>query len=101
MDGVIGIMRSSLSIEVAHHAIHVLGSRVLGFSQDLFDDSAEVAPDAAALFAAQLAATHPHVAEIALAASHEGGLGPCDDDVEFLFALDLILDGLERLRKAA
>jgi hypothetical protein len=24
----------------------------------------------------------------------------CDDDVEFVFALDLILDGLERLRTA-
>jgi hypothetical protein len=25
----------------------------------------------------------------------------CDDDVEFVFALDLILDGLERIRDAA
>ena len=29
--------------------------------------------------------------------SHDGGLGGCDDDVEFAFGLDLILDGLERL----
>jgi AcrR family transcriptional regulator len=97
MDAVIGTLRRGLSIEVAHHAIHALGSRVLGFSQDLFDDSAEDAgPEAAAMFAAQVAETHPHVAEMALAASHDGGLGPCDDDVEFRFALDLILDGLEQ-----
>lgn len=28
-------------------------------------------------------------------------LGWCDDQVEFEFALDLILDGLERLRNTA
>jgi hypothetical protein len=41
------------------------------------------------------------VGAIAFAASHEGGLGGCDDDVEFAFGLDLILDGLERTRKAS
>jgi hypothetical protein len=35
---------------------------------------------------------------MALAASHDGVLGPCDDDAEFEFGLDLILDGLERFR---
>ena len=30
--------------------------------------------------------------------SHDGVLGACDDDVEFAFGLDLILDGLERMR---
>lgn len=47
-----------------------------------------------------IGATHPYVAEMALAATHEGGLGGCDDDVQFAFALDVILDGLERLRDA-
>ena len=31
-----------------------------------------------------------------MAVSHDGGLGGCDDDLEFAFALDLILDGLAR-----
>jgi hypothetical protein len=35
---------------------------------------------------------------MALAVSHDGGLGGCDDDFEFVFGLDLILDGLERRR---
>ena len=30
-----------------------------------------------------------------MAATHDGALGGCDDDVEFDFGLDLILDGLE------
>ena len=99
IDAIIGILRAGgFSLDVTHHALHVLGSRVLGFSQDLFDDSAEMDPETAAAFAARLAESHPHVAEMALAATHDGGLGPCDDDVEFRFALDLILDGLERLR---
>ena len=40
---------------------------------------------------------YPNVGRMAMAASHEGGLGHCHD-VEFAFGLDLILDGLERLR---
>lgn len=97
VDAVVGVMRhGGLSVDLCHHALHLLGSRVLGFSQDLFDDGAEQDAAALAAFAEALADTHPHVVEIALAASHDGGLGPCDDDVEFRYALDLILDGLER-----
>jgi AcrR family transcriptional regulator len=88
------------SADLAHHALHVLGSRVLGFSQDLYDDKGEVDVEVAAAFARELAKVYPSVGAIALAASHEGGLGGCDDDLEFVFGLDLILDGLERLRAA-
>ena len=31
---------AGFSLEMSHHAIHVLGSRMLGFTQDPFDDSA-------------------------------------------------------------
>jgi hypothetical protein len=34
-----------------------------------------------------------------MAARHDGGLGGCDDDFEFAFGLDLILEGLERVRR--
>jgi len=40
----------------------------------------------------------PHIAELAVAVSHDGALGGCDDDDEFAFALDLLLEGLERRR---
>ena len=100
-DTVIGILRGGgLSLELTHHALHLLGSRMLGFTRDLFDDSSEVDPEATRALAEQLGATHPHVAELALATTHEGGLGGCDTDVEFVFALDAILDGLERLKGA-
>jgi AcrR family transcriptional regulator len=87
------------SIDLAHHTLHVLGSRIFGFNQDLFEDSGEpdLSPEVVAALTRALAA-YPRVAELARSVSHEGVLGPCDDDVEFAFGLDLILDGLERSR---
>jgi AcrR family transcriptional regulator len=97
-NAVLGILRKGgFSIAQAHHALHVLGSRLFGFTTDLFDDSAELDPEAAASLADELGATYPYVAEMAVAVTHGGALGRCDDDVEFEFALDLILDGLDRL----
>jgi AcrR family transcriptional regulator len=86
------------SIELAHHALHVMGSRIFGFNQDLFEDKAPPpsAEDVATLTRAL--AAYPNVSELARSVSHDGVLGPCDDDVEFAFGLDLILDGLERHR---
>ena len=86
------------SIELAHHALHVLSSRIFGFTQDLFEEPgpADPPPDEATMLRAL--AGYPRVVELAMAASHEGVLGPCDDDVEFAFGLDLTLDGLERVR---
>ena len=99
MEAVTGIIfDGGFSVDLAHHAMHVLGSRVFGFSQDLYDDSGVADPEAAAAFASQLAAVFPNIGAIAMAASHEGGIGGCDDDYEFAFGLDLILDGLERRR---
>jgi AcrR family transcriptional regulator len=98
MNAVIGVLREGgFSIAQTHHAIHILGSRLLGFTQDLFDDSGDLDAQAAASLADALGATHPHVVEMALAVTHSGALGPCDDDAEFVLVLDFILDGLDRL----
>ncbi len=98
-NAVMGILRrGGFSLEMTHHALHLLGSRLLGFTQDLFDDSPDLPPEAATALAEQLRPTLAYVAEMALGASHQGGLGGCDTDLEFSFSLDVILDGLERLR---
>jgi AcrR family transcriptional regulator len=84
-------------IELAHHVLHLMGSRIFGFTQDLMEDKTQTVPspeDAAVLMRAL--APFPRVIEMAQSVSHDGVLGPCDDDVEFAFGLDLILDGLER-----
>jgi AcrR family transcriptional regulator len=101
IDTVLDIVRGGgFSIALGHHTLHVLGSRILGFSQDLFDDNPDVrpSPEIAELQARAMAATHPRLSELALAADHDGGLGGCDDDDEFAFALDLLIEGLERRR---
>jgi hypothetical protein len=93
------LQAGGFSIELAHHVLHVMGSRIFGFNQDLLEDKTQSVPspeEAAVLMRAL--APFPHVVELAQAAGHDGVLGPCDDDVEFAFGLDLILDGLERRR---
>ena len=40
MEAATGIIRDGgFTVDLTHHAMHVLGSRVLGFNQDLYDDS--------------------------------------------------------------
>ena len=56
VNAVLGVLREGgFSVAQAHHALHIIGSRVLGFSQDLFDDSGDLEPEAAAALANQLA----------------------------------------------
>ena len=102
-DSMIGLFRAGgFSIDLTHHAMHALGSRLFGFTQELFDDSnSNLDPEAEAIMLQTMAARYPHLGEMALAISHDEdsvvGQG-CDDQFEFEFALDLLLDGLERLR---
>jgi AcrR family transcriptional regulator len=102
MDSMIGLFRAGgFSVNLTHHVMHTIGSRVLGFTQELFNDSRTVDPEMQAIMLREVAGKYRYVVEIAGAASHEGEsvVGPgCDDQFEFEFALDLLLDGFERLR---
>ena len=90
-------------MDLAHHAMHALGSRALGFTQELFteDDADDLPPEEAAAMARQMAA-YPHITALIKVVFHDpdSTLGGCDDQFEFEFGLDLILDGLERLQAA-
>ena len=102
MDAMIGTFRAGgFSIDVTHHAMHAMGSRLMGFSQELFDDTPDDPPEIQAIMAQQMADRFPFISEMVAAISHDEasvvGSG-CDDQFEFEFALDLMLDGLERLR---
>lgn len=104
LDSMIGLFRAGgFSLDLVHHAMHIMGSRLLGFSQELFDDGADREPDPDALPPEEMAARYPHITELAMAVAHDEGSvvgGGCDDQFEFEFALDLTLDGLERLHTA-
>lgn len=103
MDQFLGIMRAGgFSWDLAHHAVHALGSRALGFTQELFapDDAADDDVDADML--EQMAALAPNIVEMVSVVSHdadEDSLGWCDDQSEFEFGLDVFLDGLEMRRR--
>jgi AcrR family transcriptional regulator len=105
MDSMIGIFRAGgFSIDLTHHTMHAMGSRLLGFSQELFDDTPGDGPQVQAIALEWMADRYPHITEMVAAINHDDasvvGQG-CDDQFEFEFALDLMLDGLERLRTTA
>ena len=113
-DGLVGILHGAgFSYDLIHHALHALGSRALGFTQELFDPGNGTPGDgtlgngtpgdepdpAMAAMAGQL----PNLASMLAVVAHDdpdSTLGWCDDQFEFEFGLDLILDGLDRLREA-
>jgi len=117
-DGLVGLMRDGgFSYDLIHHALHALGSRALGFSQEPFaPGDSPGGPDSpggsgglggGAGAAApppdveQMAAQFPHLAGMMAEIVHDdpdSTLGWCDDQAEFEFGLDLILDGLDGMR---
>jgi AcrR family transcriptional regulator len=103
MDSMLGMFRSGgFSVDLTHHVMHTMGSRVFGFTQELFNDPPDADPQTQATMVREMAATYPHITELLMAISHDRGsvVGPgCDDQFEFEFALDLLLDGIERLRR--
>jgi len=104
MDSMMGVfLDGGFSVDLMHHAMHVMGSRILGFSQELFDDTASMPEEEAAQMWMQMAEVYPNIAKLIPVAvdTHEGPVvgGGCDDQFEFEFALDLVLEGLERLRE--
>jgi AcrR family transcriptional regulator len=102
-DGLLGLMfAGGFSADLAHHAMHALGSRALGFTQELFEEDDEMPAETVALMAQQMAAEYPNLGEMLKVVTHDADttLGWCDDQFEFEFGLDLLLDGLERRRDA-
>ena len=78
-----------------------MGSRLMGFTQELFNDNTATDPEAEAKAMGAMAAVYPSIYELYLTVTHDDDsiVGPgCDDQFEFEFALDLLLNGLQRLK---
>jgi len=99
IDSMIGILRAGgFSMDLTHHALHAMGSRLYGFTQEVFNDSQPLDGETRALLIAEMQVGYPHIAEMIGVVYHDEGsiVGQgCDDQFEFEFALDLLLDGLE------
>ena len=102
-DAVLGVLRNAgFPVELAAHAYSLLDSYIYGFAlQEASlpfhtpEETAEVAQEIMAAFPAD---DYPHLAEIATEHVLQPGY---DYGNEFLYGLDLILDGLARARAAA
>ena len=111
MDSFTGMfLAGGFSIDLTHHVMHASGGRMWGFTQELVDapagptapSPAGSPPEAQAAVLEQMAARYPNIAAIATSMNHDEGsvVGHgCDDQFEFEFALDLLLDGFERLHE--
>jgi len=103
IDTMIAMFRAGgFSADLTHHALHAMGSRLYGFTQEVFDHSQSVDPGAMAMLAGEMEGRYPHIAEMITTVYHDDASivgGGCDDQFEFEFALDLLLDGLESLRQ--
>jgi AcrR family transcriptional regulator len=101
-DGLIRLMREGgFTHDQIHHALHALGSRAMGFSQELFDPGTGPVTEESLAALRSMADTFPHLVGMLTEVAHDdpdSTLSWCDDQSEFEFGLDLILDGLDRLR---
>ena len=100
-DSLIGLLlEAGFSVDLTHHALHALGSRAIGFTTEMYDDSEAPDDEATMALLEQVADEYPHIITMVKGISHDADttLGWCDDQFEFEFGLDLLLDGLERLR---
>jgi len=103
-NAVLGCLRAAgFSLEATVHAYSVLDAYIYGFALQESDISAENADDFAAEAQRQMhdyeavLADYPHLVEVVGGYVAKAGY---DYATEYLFGLDLILDGLDRLRDA-
>jgi AcrR family transcriptional regulator len=101
-NAVLGCLRAAgFSIEMTVHAYSVQDAYIYGFALQETDMSSETPDDFAAEAQRQMnayedvLADYPHLVEVVGGYVAESGY---DYATEFLFGLDLILDGLDRLR---
>ena len=102
-DSLLMLMRDGgFSYDLIHHALHALGSRALGFTQEMFDPSAGTSNEETAAALEGMADQIPHLVAMFVEVAHDdpaSTLGWCDDQTEFEFGLDIILDGLDKMRE--
>jgi AcrR family transcriptional regulator len=106
-DSIVGtLVGAGFTHHLAHRALHAFGSLPLGFVQEIFSPASaggSMDADAAETDLAAMAAALPNLTAMMSAEIHDSAdptLGWCDSQVEFEFTLDLLLDGLDRLRRS-
>jgi AcrR family transcriptional regulator len=105
MDALAGaFITGGFSADLTHHVMHTLGNRMWGFSPELFNPSPTGDPlvvdtETRDAMLREIATVYPNIALITRetlgnpARTTDG----CDEQFEFEFALDLLLDAFDRL----
>jgi AcrR family transcriptional regulator len=103
MDAVAGdFIAGGLSPDLAHYAMHALGNRIWGYSSEAFEDADAPTPADAdqPAIVEYMTERFPNVVAIAMDAARRNPSGSCDQQTEFEFTLDLLLDAVDRLHTA-
>lgn len=95
MDALMSAMfAGGLSADLVHHAMHALSVRMWGITRDVLPTPRTPEdPEERAAALSEFATSYPAIGRMATTAPHAGE--DCDDDAEFAFALDLLLDGID------
>ncbi|WP_151525725.1 TetR/AcrR family transcriptional regulator C-terminal domain-containing protein [Serinicoccus kebangsaanensis] len=93
------------SADLVHHAMHALGTRAIGYNAELLDVTPTGAEqDGEEMLSAMsaMSETYPAITRMVAEIAHDASttLGWCDDQAEFEFGLDILLEGIERRRAA-
>ncbi|MGV8883862.1 MAG: TetR/AcrR family transcriptional regulator [Rhodoglobus sp.] len=87
---------AGLSYDLIHYGMHALGHRIWGFNPEAFSGARSAAAPAPELVA-YMTANYPHVSAIADDSARRNPAGSCDEEFEFEFTLDLMLESIDRL----
>src|SRR6476646_3392397 len=72
LDSLIGMFRTGgFSVDLTHHVMHALGSRMWGFTQELFNNPPSVDPESQAVMLREMAGRYPYATELAIAVAHD------------------------------
>jgi AcrR family transcriptional regulator len=107
MDAVAGtFIAGGFSADLTHHVMHTLGNRIWGFSPELFNPAPTGEPhvvdrEAVEAMLRDMATVYPNIAAITreTIGNPARATDGCDEQFEFEFALDLLLDAFKRLHK--
>jgi hypothetical protein len=72
MDSMIGMfLAGGFSIDLTHHAMHAMGSRLMGFTQELFNDTADTDQEMEEEMYTAMAETLPNVYQLYRTVAHD------------------------------